>query len=196
MKKTITFLILIGFFTFFNIQKVTAQSHNYPYFMQNFWPKNYDNESKVAITNRLIENTPKGRDYVSKLNNLYREFDQLMKNKNSMSRENEKYYERNKQYVRQYDMANATLQLAKANYNACRQNCGHLLQNVNNIINNMNNLRSKIDHSNNIIKSTYNRVEEMSKRLYALDGEQAQLRSELQRYIKENIKNGTISLVK
>lgn len=191
-----TLILSALFFCLLTFQKATAQSNNYPSFMQYFWPKDYDSEAKVVITDRLINNTVKGKDYVTKLNSLYREFDQLMENKNLRNKENQNYADRNRQYEKQYNMANATLQLAKANYNACRQNCGHLAQNVNNIINNMNNLSAKINQTNNIINSLNNRLDEMSNKLYSIDREQASLRSELQNYIQENIRNGTISLKK
>jgi len=197
MKPNLSLKLLMMFFMMILYSSsglVNAQSSNYPHFMKYFWSKSADSESTKELANQLINNTSLGKDYVKRLDNLYREFESLLSEKKSQERENTNYSNRIEQYEKQYNSAKTMLALVEANYSMCRSNCGSIAQNANNIINNMNNIASKIDNANNGLSRTYNRVENIARRMREIDKQQHSIKSELNNYIRENISKGNISL--
>jgi|GEM_PF-1337907 len=186
--------VLLLSILFFSVCKLNAQSSSYPYFMKYYWSESYDSETKSVLANRLINNTSRGENYVKRLNSLYREFENVMDEKKSAERENDNYSSRRNQYEKQYNSANAMLQMVKVNYSMCRSNCNSIAQNANNIINNMNNLASKMEDANRGLSRTYNLAEDLSRRLKEIDREQHNIKMELNDYFQENISNGNISM--
>jgi cell fate (sporulation/competence/biofilm development) regulator YlbF (YheA/YmcA/DUF963 family) len=129
-------IISIVFFSLlFSSARLFAQAEHYPYYLEYYW-SGRDRNFAVKVTNKLINSTEKGEEYITEYNDAAHEYDELQSA--SLFDEYERLAGKVKAKEKQYNTAKTMAALAQTSYNLCRSNCQSKYQTYVNATNNVN----------------------------------------------------------
>ena len=128
-------LSILFFSLIFSSVRLFAQAEDYPYYLDYYWGDR-DRSFAIKVTNKLINTTEKGRQYIDEYNDAAREYDDLQSN--SQVDEYERLVGKVKAKEKQYHTAKTMAALAQTSYNLCRSNCQSKYQTYVNTTNNVN----------------------------------------------------------
>ena len=167
---------IVFFSLLFSSARVFAQAENYPYYLDYYWG-NRDRSFAIKVTNKLINTTEKGEQYIAEYNDAAREYDELQSN--SQVDEYERLAGRIKAKEKQYRTAKTMTALAKTSYNLCSSNCQSQYQTYLNTVRNENriyqeaqamisrlrSMESSVNRYNNKLNAKRNTVNRLGERI-------------------------------
>jgi hypothetical protein len=169
-------LSIVFFSLIFSSVRVLSQAENYPYYLDYYWG-NRDRNFAIKVTNKLINTTEKGRQYIDEYNDAAREYDRMQSN--SIQDEYERLIGKIKAKEKQYKTAKMMTALTKTSYNLCRSNCQSKYQTYLNTVKNENriyqeaqamisrlkSMESTTDRYNNELNEKRNTVNRLGERI-------------------------------